>query len=161
MLFRSEALAIRKQLVAEFPNRPIFRRALAMSHSNLGWVFYKTGRPQEAEAAYRDSLALYKRVVADFPNRPEFLLELAGSHHNLNHVLRDAGRPVEAEAARAEALAIYKQLVADFPSRPEFRQAFADAEPQEARAATGERAGDNGEKEIISGALGASDFPKK
>jgi serine/threonine protein kinase len=143
----AEALAIRKQLAADFPTEPILRRALAMSHSNLGWVFYKAGRPEEAEAAYRDALALYKRVVADFPNRPEFHLELAGSHHNLSHVLRDTGRPKEAEAARAEALAIYKQLVADFPSRPEFRQAFADAEPQEARAATGARAGDNGEKD--------------
>ena len=31
-----EALAIYKQLAADFPDRPEFRRALAGTHSNLG-----------------------------------------------------------------------------------------------------------------------------
>jgi tetratricopeptide (TPR) repeat protein len=166
-LVQAEALAIRKQLAADFPTEPTVRRALAMSHSNLGWVFHSTGRMKEAEAAFRDALALQKQVAADFPDRTDFRLLLAKIHNNLSNVLHDTDRLKEAEAARAEALAIFNQLVAEFPNRSDFRQELAEAEAQRPRSASGARgqsgrgAGDRVEKESTSGDLGISDFPKK
>jgi tetratricopeptide (TPR) repeat protein len=120
-----DALALQKQLAADFPNRPEFRQELATSHNNLGNLLRATGRLQEAEAAYRDALALQKQLAADFPTRPEFRQELASSHNNLGILLRDTGRPKEAEAAYRDALALRKQLADEFPTRPDYRQELA------------------------------------
>jgi serine/threonine protein kinase/tetratricopeptide (TPR) repeat protein len=121
----TEALAIRKQLAADFPNQPEMSQNLAWSQNNLGVLLGETGRPKEAEAAHADALAIRQQLAAQFPNRPEFRRELATSHLNLGAQLHSIGRLKEAEAAYADALAIQKQLGADFPTRPEFRQELA------------------------------------
>jgi non-specific serine/threonine protein kinase/serine/threonine-protein kinase len=51
-----EALAVRKYLADEFPNRPELRHDLARSHFNLGTLFQATNRVKEAEAAYSEGL---------------------------------------------------------------------------------------------------------
>jgi tetratricopeptide (TPR) repeat protein len=71
-----EALAIRKQLAAEFPNRPDYRHELARNHNNLGNLLSAIGRPKEAEEAYREALAIRKQLAADFPNRPDYRQDL-------------------------------------------------------------------------------------
>ena len=119
------ALALQKQLVAEFPARPEFRRALAATHNNMGNLLNITGRAAEAEAAYADALTLLKQLAADFPGRPDFRQELASSQGNLGALLRETGRLKPAETALDEALVLQKQLVAEFPTRPELRQVLA------------------------------------
>ena len=113
-------MAIYKQLVADFPDRPEFRLGLAKSHSNLGGLLVGTGRPKEAEAGHAEALAIYKQLVADFPNRPEFRQELADGYNAMGDLLGDTGRLKEAEAAYAEALALFKQLAAEFPEVPDY-----------------------------------------
>ena len=120
-----DALALRKQLAADFPTRPEFRHNLAKSHNNLGVLLSNTGRLQEAEAVWRDALALQKQLAADFPTSPDYRQELACSYNNLGILLSATGRPKEAEAAFRDALAIQKQLATDFPTRPDFRQELA------------------------------------
>jgi tetratricopeptide (TPR) repeat protein len=71
-----DALALQKQLAAEFPARPDFRLELARSHNNLGLLLSSTGRLKEAETAYREALALWKQLAADYPTHPEFRQEL-------------------------------------------------------------------------------------
>lgn len=119
------AVALRKQLAADFPARHEFRRDLAKSHSDRGILLSDTGRPKEAEADYAAALALQKQLAADFPASPEIRQELARSHTNRGSLLSDTGRPKEAEADYAAALALQKQLVADFPADPEFRRELA------------------------------------
>ena len=122
----AEALALRKQLAADFPARAEFRHELARSHRNLALLFRDTSRPKDAEAAFADSLALQKQLAADFPNWPEYRTRLAGTYNNLGNLLRGAaGRLQDAEAAYAEAVTLLKQLAADFPDRPEYRQDLA------------------------------------
>src|SRR5262249_41909324 len=75
-----DALAIQKQLAADFPSRPEFRRDLALSHNNLGLVLKDLGRVPEAQTAYSDALVLQKQLAADFPTRIEFRQELARSY---------------------------------------------------------------------------------
>src|SRR5262249_8760553 len=82
-----EALALRKRLAADFPDRAEFRRDLATTHNHLGVLLQATGRPKEAEAAYGEALALRKRLAADFPDRAELRHELAYSHNNLGTLL--------------------------------------------------------------------------
>jgi tetratricopeptide (TPR) repeat protein len=121
----TNALAIHKQLAADFPNRTDFRQNLAHGHASLGRLLSTTGRPKEAEAAYADALAINKQLAADFPNRLSVRDDLARSHLSLGILLSDTGRPKEAEAAFTNALAIHKQLAADFPNRTDFRQNLA------------------------------------
>ena len=120
-----DALAIQKQLAAEFPTRPDYRQNLARSHNNLGVLLRDTGRLKEAEAAYRDALKLQQQLVAEFPTRPDYRQELARSHTNLGILLYTTGRPKEAEVAWREALALQQQLAAEFPSRLDYRQELA------------------------------------
>ena len=116
---------IYKQLAADFPDRPEFRRALAGTHSNLGNSLHDAGRLKEAEAAHAEGLAIRRQLVAEFPTRYEFRGALASSLNNIGYVFQTTERPKEATAAYAESMAIYKQLVADFPDRPEFRLGLA------------------------------------
>jgi eukaryotic-like serine/threonine-protein kinase len=61
-----EVLALRRQLVSEFPNDPEYRLGVAESHNNLGHLLDNVGRSAEAEAAYRDALAICKQLVDNF-----------------------------------------------------------------------------------------------
>jgi serine/threonine protein kinase/Flp pilus assembly protein TadD len=119
------ALALYKQLTADYPARSVFRHLLAKSHYSLSLLLDKTGRLKEAERACGNALALQKRLVADFPTRPEFARELSNSHNHLGLLLAATGRVKEAEAAHGDALALQKRLAANFPSRPEFRKDLA------------------------------------
>jgi tetratricopeptide (TPR) repeat protein len=119
------ALALRKQLAADFPNRTEFRQNLAHSHNNLGTLMYATGRLTEAEQSYTAALVLIKQLVAEFPNRPEFRQLLAWNCSNLGNLLRDTGRLKEAEAVSTESLALLKELAADHSSSPVLRQELA------------------------------------
>jgi serine/threonine protein kinase len=119
------ALAMWKQLAADFPTRPQFRGGLAASHNSLGTLLYTTGRLKEAESAWTDALAIRKQLAAKFPTRPEIRQDLAVSHNNLGALFCTTGRLKEAESAWSEALAIRKQLAAKFPTRPEFRRDLA------------------------------------
>jgi eukaryotic-like serine/threonine-protein kinase len=121
----ADALALEKQLAADFPTRPEFRKQLGRCHSNLGLLFSETGRLIEAEAAYGEAVAIQKQLAADFPTQPEFRHGLAMSYNNLGILLNTTGRQEEAETAWGEALALRKQLAADFPARPEFRRKLA------------------------------------
>jgi tetratricopeptide (TPR) repeat protein len=120
-----QALSLRKQLAADFPSRPEFRRMLASSHNSRGLLLSDTGRLKEAARDYDQALRIRKQLAADFSNRPEFRQELAISHNNRGLLLVNSGRPKEAEQDYDQALRIQKQLAADFPSRPEFREDLA------------------------------------
>lgn len=119
-----QALSIQKQLAADFPSLPMFRRDLALTYNNLGILLGKTGRLKEAEKAYLDALALYKQLAADLLT-PEFRQDLAACYNNLGILLCDTDRPKEAAKAHADALALQKHLAADFPGNPKFRQDLA------------------------------------
>jgi serine/threonine protein kinase len=118
------AVAIRRQLVADFPTQPQFRLDLALSHNALGVLHRKTGS-REAEAAFAEALVILKQLAAEFPGASEYRQALAGIHNNLGNVFHDSGRLKEAEDAHINALAIRKQLAADFPTLPNIRRALA------------------------------------
>jgi tetratricopeptide (TPR) repeat protein len=119
------ALAIRKQLVKEFPKVPGYRNDLGASHSNLAGLLRNTDRLQEAEAEYGVTLHLQKQLVKEFPNVPVYRQELAAAHHNLGALLQATRRPREAETEFRAALAIRKRLVKDSPKEPAHRRLLA------------------------------------
>jgi tetratricopeptide (TPR) repeat protein len=61
-----------------------------VAHIHLGALLTEQGRPQEAEAAYREAVRL----------NPQF----AVGHKKLGNLLKEQGRPGEAEAAFREVI---------------------------------------------------------
>jgi tetratricopeptide (TPR) repeat protein len=121
------AIAIQKQLAADFPARPDLRVALAHSYTALGSVFANTGRLPEAEIALRAALDLRKQLAADLPARPDLRQHLAATQGNLGCVLEDLGRSKEADEAYSAAHTVNKQLVAEFPKQLDLRNELTSA----------------------------------
>ena len=119
------AVALGRQLVADFPTRTEYRHQLAMSQIQLGVLLRNVGRLPEALSADEDAMAVVKQLAADFPDRPEFRQVLAGVHNNLGNLFEETGRIKEAEEAFTESLLIRKQLAADFPATSNIRRALA------------------------------------
>ena len=120
-----DAVAVQKQVVANFPDRPEFRMELAKYLVNLANLIRDKGLLKEAEAVYREALPILKQLVAVFPGRPQFREELAVGHNNVGLLLRDKGLLEDAERAQAEALAIQKRLATDSADVPDFHNAVA------------------------------------
>jgi tetratricopeptide (TPR) repeat protein len=123
----NEALSIQKQLVADCPNRPEFRRDLAGTFNHRGILLVETRGHQEAEKDFDQALSIQKQLADDFRDRPEFRRHLATSYSNRGKLLYTTGQRKESEEAYDQAVAIQKQLAADFRSRPEFRQDLANS----------------------------------
>jgi serine/threonine-protein kinase len=123
-----KALAIRDQLAHDFPavpESPEYRRSMASSQASLAKVLYATGRPKEAEQAFRKALKVQEKLADDFPAVPLYKSQLAISLNNLGLVLEATGRKPEAEQAYRQAVAIRDKLVHDFPTIPAYRREMA------------------------------------
>ena len=120
-----DAVALCKQLVAEFPKSVDYRRKLAQSQYNFGMLLRDTGRLKEAEPAYTEALALRKQLAAENPKNPDLQVSLAQSLGNQGVLFSIKSQHKEAESAFTDALAAYKQLAADFPDRPVYRRELA------------------------------------
>ena len=120
-----QAVALGRQLVADFPSRPEFREQLAGSLGNLGTVLRHTDRLPEAETTNVEAAAMYRKLAAEFRDESKFRQALAGVLHNLGNLFCETHRLPQAEAAFGESLTIRKQLAAEFPDRPILRRAQA------------------------------------
>jgi tetratricopeptide (TPR) repeat protein len=124
-------LALRRELAADFPAVPEYRKDLAASHLNLGNVLAELGNrtgPDSAAEHYRQALTVVGGLAAEFPTAPEYRDDLADSHNNLASLLMDLGRrsgPDSAEEHFHKALHIRRQLVAEFPNFPAYSVALA------------------------------------
>ena len=104
---------------------PEYRCDLAVGHLDLGNLYKDTGRPKEAEAAYKEAIAILKILADKHPEVPEYQNHLAGSHNNVGSLYQNTGRVKEAEAAHKEALAIYQSLIEIYPNSSEYRERLA------------------------------------
>jgi serine/threonine protein kinase/tetratricopeptide (TPR) repeat protein len=119
------AVALQKQLVAEFPARADFQRDLAASQDNLALLLRETGRLKQAESTHRAALDLRTKLVHDSRSTRTFRRDLARSHLNLGLLLFERGRLKEAEESYGKALVLLKQLVDEFPTRADCRENLA------------------------------------
>jgi tetratricopeptide (TPR) repeat protein len=135
----AEALAIEKQLDAEFPNRPEFRRELADGHNNLGHLLLRdTGRLKEAESAYADALAIYKQLAADFPKVPDYRNGAAVTLFNLADVARRRRDFAAARRLLDEALPYHQAALQANPRLPDYRQYYRNSLVELAQSCAGQ-----------------------
>ncbi len=105
-------------LVADYPDVPAYRQALAKSSLWLSGLYRQTGRLPEAEAAAAHGTEIQRRLVADFPESVVFRHEHATSLTRLGLLYRFAGRLDEAEQVYRVALQIHRDLTAASPTDP-------------------------------------------
>lgn len=106
-----EAVALRRQLVAEDPDA--FTANLALGLNNLANHLAAMGRRVEAVAAAAESVAAFRTLAEEDPDA--FMGDLAMSLGNQAVVLAGAGHLAETLAPAEEALAIRRLLVGDDP----------------------------------------------
>jgi serine/threonine protein kinase/tetratricopeptide (TPR) repeat protein len=121
-----EAIALCQKLVDDYPGVPQHRQHLALTYSQLGFVFNDLGKQQERETAVRQALALSEKLAADFPDEPEYRLDESNSHHSLGWLLHNQGKYVEAESSYRRALALDDQLMAASPAVAKYRGNMAN-----------------------------------
>ena len=100
MLFRSEAVEIRRKLAADRP--AAFNPDLANSLNDLSLILSDLGHREDALTAIREAVELYRKLAADRP--AVFNLDLAGSLKNLSDCLSDLGCREDAEKVAQEAV---------------------------------------------------------
>jgi serine/threonine protein kinase len=113
------AIALLKQLVADYPASKEYRQDLAEAHVTLAGTLGNQGRQEEALSEYRKELAVWEQMVADFPGVADYRRRVADGHAHLGHVLHVLIRNEEAEKEYRRAQSLVDQIHRDFPSEPE------------------------------------------
>jgi serine/threonine protein kinase/Tfp pilus assembly protein PilF len=121
-----QALQLQEKRLADAPNDPVVRYALAYLQVRFG-MFLKNAQPKEAEKLYREAIVHNRRLEADFPHTTQYRAGLAEALHYLANLLWRAGRPREAEPLYAEVVAHREKLVTEAPSRPSYKKVLATA----------------------------------
>jgi eukaryotic-like serine/threonine-protein kinase len=110
-----EALRLWDQLLAESPNRRGDGR-LGHLRSSVGDMFYRTGRPAEAEKYYRMAVEAHQRIAEDFPAAvAEDHRRLAIEYGRLGWALFALGRTEEAEDTIRRGVALAQKLTEEHP----------------------------------------------
>ncbi len=127
--FQQQGVAILEALIAEEPDNPEYKLAMARYHrANFMSPFVRHGSPEKAEESLSTAISLLEELAADHPQQPLYRYELADTL-----LLSSFGeRPFEADEAdrsRVErAAAIAEELAAEFPYVNEYRAVSAGSQ---------------------------------
>jgi len=116
-----QVLQIDERLVADFPENPAYREALALHCNN----YSSSAPPQDAPAIVSRGEEIMAGLVAEFPGNPQYRMNHAALLLNLGYVLVNAGRSDEAADAFDRSLEIGRKLVSAYPSEPDYLAQFA------------------------------------
>src|SRR4030095_789489 len=97
-----------------------WRRALGLTHSNLGIALHRPHRNRESEEATREAIRIQEQLVADFPSVPAYRGDRALSYLNLGEILGDSGRTAEAEEVHRAAAPLFASLTREKPDVPAY-----------------------------------------
>lgn len=115
------ALALRAELVRDFPNTPEYRQMLAASHTNLGVIYKRDGRTDLARQAYGQAISELTKLTTTYPDVPKYRDTLVVNLHNVANLLEATERNEQAIAFRLRALEAIDVLVDDFPDVARYR----------------------------------------
>ena len=103
-----------------YPNNALFRRNLAVVHSNTADVLSGMGRRAEALARQREALAIFEGMAAADPANVAAKNDVAISLSKVAEMLSSGGRPGEAVRQYERALEIHQALAAGDPDNAAF-----------------------------------------
>ena len=85
----------------------------------------RSGKTDDARAAYRRSIARLEKQVRDYPGIADYRFSLALAHDNFAHFQKTIAGLKSAEPERQEARTLYDGLRHDFPENVEYRLRYA------------------------------------
>jgi tetratricopeptide (TPR) repeat protein len=91
-----KAEQLQTRLVGDFPSVPAYRQELARTHNNLGIVYKRLKRREEADTSYRAALTLRQQLAKDFPEVVAYSIDEGSGYYNLGLAAYDADRVPEA-----------------------------------------------------------------
>jgi tetratricopeptide (TPR) repeat protein len=94
---------------------------------SLADLLRQTGRPREAEAAYREALTLSRGLAEEFPANAQYREHQANWHTHLGPLLLETHQLKEAEKVIRDGLALFQKLIADFGDEANYRQGMASS----------------------------------
>jgi serine/threonine protein kinase len=130
----NQAIAILEQLVAECPDAPDYRLALADSYSTLGMALSRRARWDEHQAAKRRAVQVRKALADEFQNVPIYRQQLANELIGLAGALEEQGGPRAANETLCEALRLFEELPADLAKTEDCRRHLCYARASLGRA---------------------------
>jgi tetratricopeptide (TPR) repeat protein len=120
------ALAVEDKLAGDFPSVHRYQEVIAWVQHARGKLFQATGRPRDAERAFRQALATQEKLLGS-PQRgprlphPGCPRDIARICTSLGELMLDAGRGAEAKEAFLRAVAIGEKLITDYPAVASYR----------------------------------------
>ncbi len=109
-----EALAMREQVIAEFPDNLSLLDNVAHNKAYLGELLLTLGKPDEAEVFYREAIEIRQRFVDDFPGIHDYWRRLLVLNTGLSNVFRAKGNLIEALTYQRKAVATKDYINAHF-----------------------------------------------
>jgi serine/threonine protein kinase/tetratricopeptide (TPR) repeat protein len=106
-----------RALVRQHPDRPLYKKLLAMALYHSGRDQAKLDRSDAARASYLEAAARFRDLAEEFPEVAAYQRDLAASYHNVGNLHRDAGAFAEAEPFYRQALPIWEKLRRDHPEQ--------------------------------------------
>jgi Flp pilus assembly protein TadD len=112
-------MEIRQRDIREHPDDARSLIALMKGQNNLGLPCDKTGRLDEAEAAYRAAIATFRRLPSGgaVVQKPRY--RSSALDHNLGYLNVRRDRHAEAQAALGEAIRLHELWARDRPGLPD------------------------------------------
>jgi tetratricopeptide (TPR) repeat protein len=115
-----KALPIREQLARDHPLRAEYQAERARLLNSLAWVYQNTGRPSQAEEAYKNAGLVYAGLVERYPGLPEYQRMLAHTYNGRAWLLHKySGRAAEAEADYLQVLKWRSKLASNDSNAPD------------------------------------------
>jgi serine/threonine protein kinase/tetratricopeptide (TPR) repeat protein len=91
------SISIMKDLVAEFPDEPTYRKALAESHEGMAELDWGNLRWKQSADQYRAALTVLEELLEGFPDEPTNRNQLTLIHGRVAYALQHSGELAEAE----------------------------------------------------------------
>jgi len=114
------AIATSRDAFARFPDAHAFQLALGRQLDRLGSMLWRSGRADEAIAAFEESLTLLASYRKREPSDSHGREKLAAASLNYSNALAAGERFDEARARAESAVKIGEALVYDFPDVPSY-----------------------------------------
>lgn len=110
------ALRLYTTLLADTPDSPELRLALAQTNHDIGMNFSTNGKKATSIAYFQKAIDSAEDLRSRYPNRVDVLTLLANGHKQMGNALSWEQKQKEGEAEMAKALALSESLVAANPN---------------------------------------------
>ncbi len=115
-----DALAIRRQLVNQYPKEDAYKTGLVMTDVNMVGTLAAMNEVAKALPSAEESVTMGEALYGTHPGDPDVQNRLAASYNNLGGLYTLLGRNGDAEKAHLHALKLREALAAEHPAIVEY-----------------------------------------